>query len=282
LSYDGQWARLEEVPAVGLRSPRGAAPGGIGVLGMFDVAGVEGPVCLDNYGTLYHTTGDVRVIFSELPPRASRLVAATRDGRQVALADAGNSRAEPRSIRIVQTRDGATQACWSHDPLDQMEGFSRLVKPVSLRWRFSEIYVSSDGMLTLVSSKRRQASIACDRSRQRLHWVARSGTADSRQPKRILWQNIDPPPGVGFSLKVARWDDGSQAWLDSRGLLHLKSADPEIPQCTLVLRDGELACWCDDGRYCGPDYFAGDVALRVSASEVYDQVIRPFLALLPC
>ena len=59
----------------------------------------------------------------------------------------------------------------------------------------------------------------------------------------------------GYRLSIAEFGDGSRAWLDSRGLLHLASSDTAVPECTLVLTDGPLAGWLSDGRVFGPEYW---------------------------
>ncbi len=78
---------------------------------------------------------------------------------------------------------------------------------------------------------------------------------------------------------MAAWDDGSRAWIDSRGLLHLRSSDVGIPDVTLVLNHSHLAGWCSDGRLFGQRYFIGD-APPASAASVFQEVLQPFVARL--
>jgi len=59
----------------------------------------------------------------------------------------------------------------------------------------------------------------------------------------------------GCTLQIAEWPCGSKAFLDGRGLLHLKSHDPAIPEISLVLSDGEVAGWTSDGLVCGSAFF---------------------------
>ncbi len=87
------------------------------------------------------------------------------------------------------------------------------------------------------------------------------------------------PPGVHYRLRLATWSDGSRAWTDSRGLLHLKSSDPAIPELTFVLHEADMAGWASDGRIWGDRYFVGDRA-NVSAGEIYHKILVPFLARL--
>lgn len=59
----------------------------------------------------------------------------------------------------------------------------------------------------------------------------------------------------GCLLQTAEWPSGSKVFLDSRGLLHLKSRDPALPEVSLMLSDGEVAGWTSDGHVCGPAFF---------------------------
>ncbi|HUA37785.1 MAG TPA: hypothetical protein VMA35_05220 [Candidatus Sulfopaludibacter sp.] len=59
----------------------------------------------------------------------------------------------------------------------------------------------------------------------------------------------------GCVLRVAELEGGSKMYLDSRGLLHFKSANPGLPEVSIVLSDGEVAGWTSDGLVCGPQFF---------------------------
>jgi hypothetical protein len=56
-------------------------------------------------------------------------------------------------------------------------------------------------------------------------------------------------------LQTAQFPNGSKIFLDSRGLLHLKSYDADCPEVSLVLADGEVAGWASDYHVCGPAFF---------------------------
>lgn len=75
------------------------------------------------------------------------------------------------------------------------------------------------------------------------------------------------------------WPDGSRAWIDSRGLLHLRSADPTVPEITVVLIvELPTAAWAADGTVCGPAYFTGaQPALSVTPVQFYRQYIQRFI-----
>jgi hypothetical protein len=59
-------------------------------------------------------------------------------------------------------------------------------------------------------------------------------------------------------LRTAKWNDGSQAFLDSRGMLHLKSADPRLPEITLVLTNSPIGGRTSEGHTFGWAFFHGE------------------------
>ena len=80
--------------------------------------------------------------------------------------------------------------------------------------------------------------------------------------------------GTRYDLTVATWADGSRAFLDSRGLLHLKSSDPAVPEMTFVLSSEKLAGWSSEGTVFGPPYFIGDATATDAA--YFEEAIRRF------
>lgn len=78
------------------------------------------------------------------------------------------------------------------------------------------------------------------------------------------------------------WPDGSTAIVDARGLLHLRSADPDLPELTLVLVLGKAtAAWAADGAVAGSPYFTGPApAAGLPAAEFYRQYLQPFISRL--
>ncbi len=86
----------------------------------------------------------------------------------------------------------------------------------------------------------------------------------------------------GHEMQKAKWPSRGAIWLDSRGLLHLRSSDSSRAEVTLVLRDGWLAGWTSDGKVFGDDYYysidADNTSLKLaSAPEIWRSVIVPLL-----
>jgi hypothetical protein len=75
------------------------------------------------------------------------------------------------------------------------------------------------------------------------------------------------------------WANGSEAVLDSRGLLHLKSNDVAIPQVSIILVvEKTTACWSADGMVTGSAYFTGkNPPNGVPVADFYEQYIQSFI-----
>jgi hypothetical protein len=86
-----------------------------------------------------------------------------------------------------------------------------------------------------------------------------------------------PNAAIKFSRTV--WKDGSEAVVDSRGMLYLRSSDSSIPEITLVLVLGKAsACWAADGKVCGSFYFTGaDPSESMPADIFYSTYIQRFI-----
>lgn len=129
-----------------------------------------------------------------------------------------------------------------------------------LRRKFDVIGLDREGNLAL--GHRRSVCHVLVRSGGSLQLQPRAGTATLSAVQKFSPQRQSR--GVRIQQFVARWPDGSEAWLDSRGLLHLRSSDRSIPEVSIVLRvdagpgSGGLAMWSSDGQMYGPSYYLGD------------------------
>jgi MoxR-vWA-beta-propeller ternary system domain bpX0/MoxR-vWA-beta-propeller ternary system domain bpX1 len=80
----------------------------------------------------------------------------------------------------------------------------------------------------------------------------------------------------GFRLRVASWNDGTKAWLDSRAILHLKSGSPSAPEVSVLLVEGNTAAWSSDRQLCGPAFHIADAeSIEGSAMIQKIQALSP-------
>ncbi|MBT1686775.1 hypothetical protein [Dawidia soli] len=107
------------------------------------------------------------------------------------------------------------------------------------------------------------------------------------QDDKPLESHYEATPGKGCALTENpavrfypfHWPNGSRAYGDSRGLLHLESGKAGIPAVTLVLTlDPSVTCWSSDGYVCGSPYFIRDEKLtRLPVDVFYEKYIKRFI-----
>lgn len=140
-----------------------------------------------------------------------------------------------------------------------------LVCPRHYRNRIRAIGGQAGGLL--IHTPSHFLSLSFDEGRNRFR-IQSATLGQGRVMPMQRFKPIPPPPGVGYKLQRAEWSDGSRAFLDSRGLLHLKSSDPQIPEITFVLYDEHIAGWCANGAMWGEEYFTGiKPALNAKVAE---------------
>lgn len=149
-------------------------------------------------------------------------------------------------------------------------------------WKFRKIALEpTTGRIRLQSNKGLEYVIRWNHVAERVE-LARGGKHNVVQLSEFV--STPAAEDVGYRLKLAEWEGGNKAWLDSRGLLHLKSGDCQVPQITLVLQDGQLSGWLSTGETFGEDYFVRNSVtdsrqanVRVTNAEAWKQCITPFL-----
>jgi hypothetical protein len=121
-----------------------------------------------------------------------------------------------------------------------------------LRRRMVGICLDAAGDLALVS--RRQKVLAIDHRHNYLRPAGRLQRATRHRPLAALPAAAAAPlPG----LQTAAWADGSCAWMDPRGLLHLRSSDRAVPELSILLAEAarSLTAWSSDGKTYGQESF---------------------------
>jgi hypothetical protein len=261
------------------------------LIGLFDSEQVDGPVGVTR-------SGQFRYFYDKNPATAANqnrsksgllarglpaqkiyeFGAVSADGRRLVLTSASHS-AETSGNWAIDLHSGEVTRTYGNP---QAAITSPLLAGLShrpLRSRFRGIYVDGE-TLTLVPA-RGEMHLGIT------HWPDVPDGAGMRWATRfhpgsfheLYFEWAISPRGAGFRLTTVAWQDGSRAWLDSRGLLHLKSSDPAIPEATLVLADNTISGWCSDGRLWGYEYFTRDVP-RTDTRRIYEEVLRPFIVRL--
>lgn len=87
-----------------------------------------------------------------------------------------------------------------------------------------------------------------------------------------------PSSSSKVKLRLWKWPDGSECYLDGRGLLHLRSSNKSLPEVTIVLVTGmKTSAWCSDGSVCGNPAFIPHNTHVMNCSDFYDFYINPIL-----
>jgi hypothetical protein len=154
-------------------------------------------------------------------------------------------------------------------------------RPRVVHTRFRGLGIGRDGQLALLSHRGHQWPILFDVGHRCIRFPKQPLDPGGSRPLKSLARFEDiAAPTERFPLAAARWPDGSRAWLDGRGLLHLRSGAAAIPELTLVLSGGPLAGWLSSGNVFGPPYWLSADGPTISAREVWEDVLRPFTAQL--
>jgi hypothetical protein len=260
------------------------------VRAMVRCIGREGPVGITYEGAVFDpATGKV------CPPQPSELARAVASG---AYAFGGFSRDGQRVLFRIRPalptihphlRDGqqgvmvldllrneiGSSSTYHHDLLERP--IFDIARARVVRSRFTSIGVSRHKRLVLISHRGQRWPIFHDEVHKSIRFAAEPQPADG-QDGSFTRIPFEPVEGFerGYSLAVATWPDGSRAWLDGRGLLHLRSSDGVIPECSLILTDGPMAGWLDDGRVFGPEYWHDEDEPNTPVLTAFNSVLLPF------
>jgi len=266
LSFDGRTAHLELAHEIlGSNKPH--------IIGLFDRDQVDGPIGLTSDLELYFSAAKETRTVSGHPGfhMADKMRSISPDGRYVIVDTLPSVVNHPIATIVIDVDRTACTRFENHSHDAEAWEFRELVHPVNLRHRFVDIYVNTRGSLTLISRKKWHFTI--DLLQEEI--VLRQDKNPESVPRRQSFNEVNTGSGASYQLRKATWPDGSAAYLDSRGMLHLKSADPNLPEISFVLKDGHLCGWCSNGSMFGRPYFIGDHE-AVSGKTVYETVIKLF------
>jgi hypothetical protein len=265
LSHDGTGPVFADVSFPGAEDAVRVSP----PVMVFDRAGHDGPWAVLGDGRILDGAGKAFPHrFTKLPV-AWRFVAVSPDGNRLVVGGFQN--------HLLDLNAGEGPKTLTADV-----GEVLLVPQIYWSTRFSPLVVTDfnrvkviDGMLTLVTPK--NEGFRVDTSGGGTLGLVSVGHVGGPAAS-IPFMRVPPPSQTRIELSVAKWPDGSRAYLDSRGLLHLKSSDAAVPEVSLVLAKGDLAGWSSRGECFGPRQFIPDGC--ESSPARFSVAIAAFLARL--
>ena len=144
-----------------------------------------------------------------------------------------------------------------------------------IMYRMKKIYIDSSHMLVL-------GNYVLSPERINLSYVDAKSMAG--EPFRIAKRNVSRDrflPNRRVKSWIWSWPDGSVFFIDGRGLLHMRSSDPNLPEVSIVLTISDaFSCWASDGKLAGNTKYipAGKPASDViSADNFYSRYIVPII-----
>lgn len=242
------------------------------LIAVFDAAHQESPIGITSSGIFISPGSGAFGLGAE--PSDLAVCGVSRDGSK-ALLEFSQPLGRKRVLIDVPTAKHAAYQCYNHAPLEALESqeIRKVARSVSLRRRFEGIGVSTGGVLLLIGRRQSIWLLRFDEREQSFRLSSKPALTNVAVQQRF--SQVELGEANRYSLSAATFADGSRAVLDARGLLHLKSSDPALPECTIVLVEGATSGWVSDGRLWGARYFIGDQP-ATSAATVYAEVIRPF------
>jgi hypothetical protein len=219
---------------------------------IFDCHG-HGPVTIEPYTRVYSST-------STREP-SSRLYRPWTDGSiqigsTFAISSDGHLLAYPDlsgQTKLLDIVSGETTDIGYIQPDHAVKRNPTPIREIQMRNKFSGIGVHNS-QLVLRTNSGQFVALRTDADVVRLG-NAKTSRQLGGQPETVDFTPIDGPRGTSYSLKRAKFENGSEAVLDSRFLLHLRGDGPQI---TIALREGLVSGWCEKSGFFGQAYFALD------------------------
>jgi hypothetical protein len=117
--------------------------------------------------------------------------------------------------------------------------------------------------------------------RDKLHISFKENESDLSEIKKakLTEESLDLVQNKSLSFSAWVWDDGSEAVVDPRGFLHLKSSDENLSEITIIMVLGRVtACWASDNSICGSSYYLNENMGTVKTAEIfYNNYIQKFI-----
>ncbi len=265
-TFDGKMIRLESV----FSKPPDKTPW---LMHMFECEEVEGPIGITHQGDICFTN-DGELWETQIPRQGAYRVRVTgQHASRICLSSSGLGNyvidVEKRTVNSANRRNTSTLIYGES---------AEFITPSNTRHRFTHIQICENESgyfrLGLTTRRGQRMMIDCTHGITHLRFSRDSKTKDGqlRQP----FSPLDIPE-IGYQVSRAVWSDGSEAFLDSRGLLHLRSSEQFIPEVTIALTDGVVGGWVSDGRLWGVHYFTQQQPDRDNDADVFEKVLCQFV-----
>lgn len=271
MSYDGRRISLDA-----LIHPQDADRH---LIGMAECDGLNAPYGVTSQGTIYFTDTQEEWSIRHQIVGILDNPQFSQDGRRVLLSPRVRSQGNASSCLIdvarrnhfaVPNPDAAKLFPLMH-PETQ-----RFMLARNMRYRFTHIAIDKEGgdaRLLLISRKKVALAVEI-RPDGRL--VLKSTPKPDWFPLLRTFKAVSTSD-YRFSIGCAEWDDGSRAFLDSRGLLHLCSSDRTIPELSVTLADGEVGAWSSDARFWGAAYYTGKSGAERTDGSLLAKRLQQFI-----
>jgi hypothetical protein len=261
-TWDGERIKLEPVSL-----PDTVSPATVSLV--FDRDGCEGPWLLQQSGEVISSATGERADRRLPPSLLLNLdhVRISRDGHQLLATNRRQERG--RWIDLLAGLERNVEK-------GEIDSYRATISsaPVPPRWNLLRVIHSIDcvnGELWICGRKDRWHKISSNND----GGVRLREAAPAADGVRLPLPFDEPPRRTshGCSLQTAVWPNGSKAFLDSRGILHLKSCDSSVPEISLVLSEGEVAAWTSNGHVSGPSFFF-DGRFRPEPHLIFQAITR--------
>lgn len=142
----------------------------------------------------------------------------------------------------------------------------------SIFYRIKNIHVNNNGQL--VFGKR-----VLSRQNQHISLIENCQDKSKNKAAKVVADNLNLLQNKNLKFMVWAWDDGSEAVIDPRGLVHLKSSDTSLPEITIVMvLDKVTTCWASDYHACGSSVYINEkMSATESAEKFYNYYIQKFI-----
>jgi len=148
--------------------------------------------------------------------------------------------------------------------------------------RVTKMGLNDAGELLIEGHELRVVSVGSTLTHE-LHLKSKRPESRPRAMVQVSTETFALTANKRLQFRVFRWANGSEAILDPRGLLHLRSAEASVPEITLVLLLNQpTAAWAADGAVggmvSGSAYFTGpNPSRQMAVPEFYRQYIQRFI-----